>query len=79
MAVDLHLEDPAGGFDQLDLGVGVGAPDFGRQTGGPRLVVSDDAEFDGHAHRPTIAALDTLRYTAELARIPFSRMMLPPA
>jgi hypothetical protein len=79
VAVYLHFEDPAGGFDKLDLGIREGATDLGRQTGGPGLVISDDAEFDSDSHRPTIAALDTPRHTAELARILFSRKMLRPA
>jgi hypothetical protein len=48
--IDVNFEHAAGRLDQLHVGVRVDLPDFGRQTGGPRLVVSDDAVFDGHAH-----------------------------
>jgi len=49
-AVDLNLEHPARGLDQLDLGLGIRLANLSRQTGGSRLVVSDDAVFDRHAH-----------------------------
>jgi hypothetical protein len=78
-AVHFDLEDPARRFDQFDLGIGESTADLGRQTGGPGLVVSDDAEFNRDSHGPTIAVLDTLRHTAELARILISCMMLRPA
>jgi hypothetical protein len=45
-----HLEDPAGGRDQLDVSVWPILAELGRQTGGPRLVVSDDAVVDGDSH-----------------------------
>jgi hypothetical protein len=48
--VDLDLEHAARRLDQLHVGVRVGLTDFGRQTGGSRLVVSDDAVFDRDAH-----------------------------
>jgi hypothetical protein len=48
--IHFNFEHAAGRLNQLDVGVRVDLPDFGRQTGGPRLVVSDDAVFDGHAH-----------------------------
>jgi len=48
--VDLDLEDAARRLDQLHVGVGVGLANFGRQTGGARLVVSDDAVFDRDPH-----------------------------
>src|SRR5437762_2488034 len=48
--VDLDFEHAARGLDQLDVRVRVGLADFGRQTGGPRLVVSDDTVLDGDAH-----------------------------
>jgi hypothetical protein len=78
MPVHFHLKDPARRLDQLDFGIGEGFADLGRQTGSPGLVVSDDAEFDADSHGPTIAALDTPRHTAELARILFSCKMLRP-
>jgi hypothetical protein len=49
-SVDLDLEHASGRLDQLYVGVRVGLADFGRQTGGPGLVVSDDAVFDGDSH-----------------------------
>ena len=48
LAVDLDLEHAAGRGDQPDLGVGEGLLQLGRQTGGPGLVVSDDAVLDRH-------------------------------
>jgi hypothetical protein len=50
IAVHLDLERAAGGFDELDLRVRKRAADFGRQTGGPGFVVSDDAVLDRDAH-----------------------------
>src|SRR5213080_5031289 len=48
--IDLDFEHAARGLNQLDVRVRVGLTNFGRQTGGPRLVVSDDTVFDGDAH-----------------------------
>jgi hypothetical protein len=48
--IDLHLEHTTGGLDQFELRLRIRLAYFGRQTGGPRLVVSNDAEFDRHAH-----------------------------
>jgi hypothetical protein len=48
--VDLNLEHAAGRLDELHVGVRIGLTKFRRQTGGPRLVVSDDAVFDRHTH-----------------------------
>lgn len=48
--VDLHFEYPTGGLDQFELGLRMRLAYLGRQTGGPRLVVSNDAVFDRHAH-----------------------------
>jgi hypothetical protein len=48
--VQLHFEHAARRFDQLDLRIREGAADLGRQTGGPRLVVSNDAILDVYAH-----------------------------
>jgi hypothetical protein len=50
LAVHGDLEDAAGGRDQPDLGVGYVLFQLSRQTGGSRLVVSDDAVLDDHAH-----------------------------
>jgi hypothetical protein len=50
LAVHGDLEDAAGGRDQPDFGVGMVLFQLSRQTGGSRLVVSDDAVFDDHAH-----------------------------
>jgi hypothetical protein len=49
-SVQLDFEHAARRLDQPDLGLGEGRANLGRQTGGPRLIVSDDAEFDCHAH-----------------------------
>ena len=48
--VDVHFKHAARRLDQLHFGVWVGRANFGRQTGGPWLVVSDDAVFDRNAH-----------------------------
>jgi len=48
--VDLDLKHAARRLDQLHVGVGVALADFGRQTGGAGLVVSDDAVFDRDTH-----------------------------
>ena len=50
LAVEIYFEDTAGGLNQANLSVGVSLANLGRQTGGPWLVVSDDAEFDGDGH-----------------------------
>ena len=50
MPVHFYLEHAAGRLYQLHVSVGVGFADLGRQTGGPGLVVSDDAVFDRHTH-----------------------------
>jgi hypothetical protein len=49
-AVHGHLEHPAGGGDEADVAVGKLLPELSRQTGGSRLVVSDDAVFDDGVH-----------------------------
>lgn len=49
-SIHFHLEHATGGLDQLHIGVRVNLADLGRQTGGPRLVVSDDAVFDRDSH-----------------------------
>lgn len=49
-AVHFHLERTAGGLDELHFRVREGVANLGRQTGGPRFVVSDDAELDRHLH-----------------------------
>ena len=48
--IHLHFEHAARRLDQLHVGMGIGLADFGRQTGGPRLVVSDDAVFNRDTH-----------------------------
>jgi hypothetical protein len=49
--VDIDLKDAAGRLDEPDFGMRKCSADLGRQTGGPRFVVSDDAvlDRDGHA------------------------------
>ncbi len=49
-AVHDHLEHAARRLEQLHLGVRERATELGRQTGGPGLVVSNDAVFDRNAH-----------------------------
>src|SRR6267143_4796731 len=53
--VHLHLEYATRGLDELHFGVRVCLPNLGRQTGGPRLVVSNDAVFDGHVHSVNVS------------------------
>jgi hypothetical protein len=55
IAIHDDLEYPARRFDELNFGVGVCFFDLGRQTGGPRLVASDAAVFDGDLHSPSVA------------------------
>ncbi len=50
-ALDHHLEDPPLGGNQLDGRLGMFRSDFGRQTDGPGLVVSNGTVFDGNFHR----------------------------
>jgi hypothetical protein len=50
LPVDCHLEGAAGAFHQPNPGIGEALPDLGRQTGSPRLVVSDDAVLDRDLH-----------------------------
>jgi len=59
--------------------MGEGPTDLGRQTGSPRLVVSDDAEFDRDPHAGTIVMLDTPRHTAEFAPITLPERLPRPA
>jgi hypothetical protein len=49
-AVHLYLEDAAGGLDELHFRMREGISNLGRQTGGPRFVVSDDAVLDRYLH-----------------------------
>jgi hypothetical protein len=49
-AVQFDLEHAARRLDQPDLRLRERRANLGRQTGSPRLIVSDDAELDGHAH-----------------------------
>jgi hypothetical protein len=51
LPVHLDLEDPARRRDEADVGVRESLLQLGRQTGGSRLVVSDDAILDRHPHR----------------------------
>jgi hypothetical protein len=54
-AVHFHLEYAARGLDQVHVRIGKRLSDLGRQTGGPRLVVSDDAVLDRDAHAVNIS------------------------
>ena len=49
-SVDGHLEHAAGGLDQFDVGFGPRPRELGRQTGGPGLIVSNEAVFDRNVH-----------------------------
>jgi methyl-accepting chemotaxis protein len=49
-AVDGHLERAAGRLDEPNVRVWVPLLQLGRQTGGPRIVVSDDAILDADDH-----------------------------
>src|SRR5215207_5723716 len=55
--VSIHgnLEDTAGRRDQADVGFRHLFLQLSRQTGGSRLVVSDDAVLDDHAHARLLA------------------------
>jgi hypothetical protein len=50
LALHRHLEHPAGGRHQADLRLWVQLLQLSRQTGGSRLVISDDAILDDDAH-----------------------------
>jgi hypothetical protein len=45
-----NLEGAAGRLQQTHLDSGVRLSQFGRQTGGPGFIVSNDAVFDRHVH-----------------------------
>jgi len=45
-SVACHLEPPPARRNELHVGVGILRPDFGRQTDGPRFVVSKGAVLD---------------------------------
>ena len=49
-SVDVHFEDAAGRLNQAHFSMRKRAADFGRQTGGPWFVVSNDAVFDCDGH-----------------------------
>jgi hypothetical protein len=51
VAVETHLEHTTRGLLELYLHLRKGLVQLGRQTGGPRLIVSNDAVFDRDAHR----------------------------
>jgi hypothetical protein len=51
LPVHLDLEDPTRRWDEAHFRVREGLLQLGRQTGGQRLVVSDDAILDRHPHR----------------------------
>jgi len=53
ITVHAHFECTARRFDHADLYVGVLLPQLGRQTGGPGLVVSDDAVLNSDDHHPS--------------------------
>ena len=53
LAVHRHLEHPAGGLYQLHRDAFERSFYLGRQTGGPWLVASNTAVFDGYLHGPS--------------------------
>lgn len=63
-AVYSDLEDAAGGLGQLDHRLRVFPRELGRQTGGPGLVVSDDAVFDTDLHDQLGMGEDRHRHVA---------------
>jgi hypothetical protein len=50
LSVGDHLESAASRRGHLQLGVGEALTNLSRQTGGSRLVVSDDAVLDADLH-----------------------------
>ena len=52
-AVDAHLESASSALDELYDRLWILRSNFRRQTGGSRLVVSNDAVFNGYAHGRT--------------------------
>jgi hypothetical protein len=50
LPVNGYLEKPAGCLDQADFSFRKGLFQLSRQTGGSRLVVSDNAILDRHMH-----------------------------
>jgi hypothetical protein len=50
LAIDSHLEQTSGRLHQADLRVGKHLSQLSRQTGGSRLVVSDNAVLNRHIH-----------------------------
>ncbi len=46
LAINRHFEQTTRGFNQVHLGIRVFTGNLGRQTGGPRFVVSDNAILD---------------------------------
>src|SRR5215207_7036199 len=87
-AVTRHFETPTTRGDELHLGVGEMLPKLSRQTGGPRLVVSDVAVLDGDAHDgresggcpPTAGAWNRRQQNDGTARLckPVARQALTP-
>ena len=56
LAVDDHVEDPVGALDELGLDA-ERLLEFGRQTGGPRQVLSTRAVGDRDCHRSDVSSL----------------------
>lgn len=50
ISIHNHLEDTPPGLDERHFDVGPFLLELGHQTGGPGLVVSDDAVFDRDCH-----------------------------
>lgn len=50
LAIDCDFKAPTGARQQADVGANKCFPNLGRQTGGPRLVVSKRTVFDADLH-----------------------------
>ena len=49
-AVETHFETASAGRNHLNFGIGVGVSDGGRQTDGPRFIISDGAVLNRQSH-----------------------------
>ncbi len=58
------LEQAARSLYEVHLGFRVRFPHFGRQTGGPRFVVSDYAVLNPYLHRPSPCHVEPLQHPA---------------
>ena len=68
LAVHRHVEHSARRRDQPDVGIRERLLQLGRQTGGPRLVVSDDAVGDGGDHAAFLPVVGSARIVVRPGR-----------